>query len=105
MSTHHHPVEDLYKAGLLVSTQHHPVEDLYKAGLLVSTQHHPVEDLYEAGLLVSAQHHPVEDLYEAGYATKKACNEDYAYRLLMLLVIPGLSLCKFPIVLIIKYKF
>jgi hypothetical protein len=25
--------------------------------------------------------------------------------LLMLLVIPGLSLCKFPIVLIIKYKF
>jgi hypothetical protein len=59
----------------------------------------------KAGLLVSAQHHPIENLYEAGAATKKACNVGYAYRLLMLLVIPGLSLCNFPIVLIIKYKF
>ena len=57
------------------------------------------------GLLVSTQHHPVEDLYETGAATKKACNVGYTYRLLMLLIIPGLSLCNFPIVLIIKYKF
>ena len=59
----------------------------------------------KAGLLVSAQHHLVEGLYEAGAATMKGCNLGYTYRLLMLLVIPGLSLCNFPIVLIIMYKF
>ena len=38
-------------------------------------------------------------LYEAGAATKKACNVGYTYRLFMLLVIPGPSLCNFPIAL------